>query len=140
MFGKAYINKYGNKAYLPVGSWFDYENLKYKYPDNKRLSCGQCIGCRLESSRQWAIRCVLESKLYDSELNWFMTLTYDDAHLPFSFLSSDVDVDLSPNKVHKVPQPLVLDDSGEVLFYNSSLVPEDFTTFERDLRRFFEYN
>lgn len=44
------------------------------------IPCGRCIGCRLEYSRQWAIRCVLESKLYDS--NYFVTLTYDDVHLP----------------------------------------------------------
>lgn len=42
------------------------------------LPCGQCIGCRLERSRQWAVRCVHEASLYDS--NAFVTLTYDDAH------------------------------------------------------------
>lgn len=44
------------------------------------LSCGQCVGCRLERSRQWAMRCLHESSLYES--NSFVTLTYDDAHLP----------------------------------------------------------
>ena len=44
------------------------------------LPCGQCIGCRLERSRQWAVRCVHESQLYD--FNSFVTLTYDDLHLP----------------------------------------------------------
>lgn len=44
------------------------------------LPCGQCIGCRLERSRQWAVRCVHESQLYD--YNSFVTLTYDDSHLP----------------------------------------------------------
>lgn len=44
------------------------------------LPCGQCIGCRLERSRQWAIRCVHESKLYDK--NCFITLTYRDECLP----------------------------------------------------------
>lgn len=44
------------------------------------LPCGQCIGCRLERSRQWAVRCVHESSLY--EKNSFITLTYDDKHLP----------------------------------------------------------
>lgn len=45
-----------------------------------RLPCGQCIGCRLERSRQWAIRCVHEASLY--ERNSFITLTYDEGHLP----------------------------------------------------------
>ena len=44
------------------------------------LACGQCRGCRLERSRQWAVRCIHEASL--SELNCFVTLTYDDAHLP----------------------------------------------------------
>lgn len=45
-----------------------------------QLPCGQCIGCRLERSRQWALRCVHESSLYDN--NCFLTLTYNDEHLP----------------------------------------------------------
>lgn len=43
------------------------------------LACGQCIGCRLERSRQWAMRCMHEASLYDE--NCFITLTYDDDHL-----------------------------------------------------------
>lgn len=44
------------------------------------VPCGQCIGCRLEKSRQWAIRCVYESQMHDE--NCFITLTYDEEHLP----------------------------------------------------------
>lgn len=44
------------------------------------LKCGQCIGCRLERSRQWAIRCLHEASLY--EQNCFITLTYNDKNLP----------------------------------------------------------
>jgi len=44
------------------------------------LPCGQCTGCRLEKSRQWAIRCSHEASLYEE--NSFITLTYDDANLP----------------------------------------------------------
>lgn len=44
------------------------------------VACGKCIGCTLERSRQWAVRCVHEASL--SERNAFITLTYDDAHLP----------------------------------------------------------
>jgi len=44
------------------------------------VPCGQCIGCRLERSRQWAMRCVFESSLHVD--NCFITLTYDDDHLP----------------------------------------------------------
>lgn len=44
------------------------------------LPCGQCTGCRLEHSRHWAIRCMHEAQLHLS--NCFITLTYDDKHLP----------------------------------------------------------
>lgn len=44
------------------------------------LPCGQCVGCRLERSRQWAIRCLHEASQH--EYNCFITLTYDDDHLP----------------------------------------------------------
>lgn len=44
------------------------------------LPCGKCIGCRLERSRQWAIRIMHENSLHiDSQ---FITLTYDEGHLP----------------------------------------------------------
>lgn len=45
-----------------------------------KLPCGRCIGCRLERARQWAVRCVHESKLH--EHNCFLTLTYAPEHLP----------------------------------------------------------
>lgn len=44
------------------------------------LACGQCIGCRLERSRQWAMRCVYEAQLHDE--NCFVTLTYADEFIP----------------------------------------------------------
>jgi len=56
-------------------------NPKYHgYWDHLKLPCGQCIGCRLERSRQWAMRCVHEAQLYKN--NCFITLTFDDDHLP----------------------------------------------------------
>lgn len=44
------------------------------------IPCRRCIGCRLERSRQWAMRCVHEAQMH--EWSEFVTLTYDDAHLP----------------------------------------------------------
>lgn len=44
------------------------------------LPCGQCIGCRLERSRQWAMRCMHESSLHKA--NSFLTLTYSNDFLP----------------------------------------------------------
>jgi hypothetical protein len=44
------------------------------------LPCGKCMGCRVKYSISWALRCVHESQ--DHEHNSFITLTYDDDHLP----------------------------------------------------------
>lgn len=45
-----------------------------------QLPCGQCVGCRLRRSRDWAIRCMHESQLHP--VSCFVTLTYDNEHLP----------------------------------------------------------
>jgi len=47
--------------------------------DPQDISCGQCIGCRLERSRQWATRCLHEASLYEN--NCFITLTFSDEGL-----------------------------------------------------------
>lgn len=44
------------------------------------IPCLQCIGCRVERSRQWAMRCMHEASLYQD--NCFITLTYSDENLP----------------------------------------------------------
>nr|QJB19643.1 MAG: replication initiator protein [Microvirus sp.] len=64
-----------------TGSWPIVFNVREGYIDMPvQVPCGQCIGCRLERSRQWAIRCMHESSLHED--NCFLTLTYDNAHLP----------------------------------------------------------
>ncbi len=45
-----------------------------------KFSCGQCIGCRLEYSRQWAMRIMHESSMHEE--NCFITLTYGEDELP----------------------------------------------------------
>lgn len=44
------------------------------------IPCGKCIECRLAYAREWANRCMMEA-LYHTD-NWFVTLTYDDEHVP----------------------------------------------------------
>lgn len=75
------------KAY-PIGKNLETGKTKYALsklmPGDDRkdfiiIPCGQCIGCRIDYSRQWADRCMLEAKEHDS--NYFLTLTYDDDHL-----------------------------------------------------------
>lgn len=44
------------------------------------VPCGRCIGCRLERSRVWAMRCTHEAAMHDH--NCFITLTYRGECIP----------------------------------------------------------
>ena len=46
----------------------------------QKLPCSQCIGCRLDYSYDWAVRCVCEAQMHKE--NCLILLTYDDKHLP----------------------------------------------------------
>lgn len=63
----------------PGGGWTASPFVGYRDRPMKR-PCGNCVGCRLEHSRQWAIRCHHEASLWED--NCFITLTYDNDHLP----------------------------------------------------------
>lgn len=63
------------------------------------IPCGQCIGCRLEKARQWAIRCVHESKMW--EHNSFVTLTYNDLNLPIDGSISKREIQLFMKRLRK---------------------------------------
>lgn len=78
-------------CYHPVEAWYSAQ----KTPRGKRklvfsasggvglpikVPCIQCIGCRIETARQWAVRCVHETQLHDE--SGFVTLTYAPEHLP----------------------------------------------------------
>lgn len=45
-----------------------------------KVPCGKCSGCKLEHSRQWAVRCMHEKRMWNASS--FLTLTYDNKHLP----------------------------------------------------------
>lgn len=87
-------------CYKPIEAWYAktvnesgkrslvFSAKKAEQPDAPiEIACGQCVGCRLERSRQWAMRCIHEASLY--ERNCFITLTFDNESLfarenPFS--------------------------------------------------------
>lgn len=46
-----------------------------------RLPCGACIGCHMDRSLMWSLRCRHEASCWTH--NYFLTLTYDDDHLPW---------------------------------------------------------
>lgn len=63
-----------------------------------RLPCGRCNGCRLERSRQWAMRCLYEAKMHKS--NCFLTLTYDDKNLPHDYSLDTAELSLFAKRLH----------------------------------------
>lgn len=91
-----------------------------KHPEKWKeitIPCGQCIGCRLDYSRQWATRITEEMKLYPE--NYFLTLTYDDDHLPW--------------------KEVINKETGELITH-CTLVPKHMTEFMKKLRRNYEYH
>lgn len=61
---------------------FPQEEHLYLYNDYRTLQipCGQCSGCRLKRSREWAIRCLHEKQMHKHSS--FVTLTYNNNTLP----------------------------------------------------------
>lgn len=47
---------------------------------NLQLPCGRCLGCATDLATDWAHRAELEASHWQN--NSFLTLTYDEAHLP----------------------------------------------------------
>lgn len=73
------ISDKGTHRYKLQGSWQPgFEKL---YPDSIKVPCGKCIGCKLDYSRNWADRMILELDSYKGKAI-FVTLTYNDDHLP----------------------------------------------------------
>lgn len=54
-------------------------NLALQPDEPIELPCGQCVGCRLERSRQWAMRCIHEAQTHEE--NCFITLTFNEEEL-----------------------------------------------------------
>lgn len=63
------------------GKKLRYEDLMYN-PKVMLIPCGQCIGCRIRQREDWTTRIELEARDYPKEEVWFITLTYDDEHVP----------------------------------------------------------
>lgn len=64
-----------------TGSWPVTFNIREGFTGLEVIvPCGNCIECRLEKSRQWAVRLMHEAQMH--EQNTFITLTYNDENLP----------------------------------------------------------
>lgn len=73
----------GVPQYKILGPWTGSKN----HPKDIQVPCGHCIGCRLDKSREWADRMMLE--LDHSKTAVFLTLTYDQDHVPISMINDD---------------------------------------------------
>lgn len=82
-FGNKYIgSKIMHPEYTPGQGYVDKSTGQVS--EVIEVPCGQCIGCRLDHSRMWADRITLEAMQYPDGYNWWITLTYDDDHVPIS--------------------------------------------------------
>lgn len=83
--------------------WRPSEKMAAKFEEMgrrvERLPCGRCIGCRLDRGQSWSVRCLHEAQLYDSNL--FVTLTYDDDHVPLDRSLSVRDTQLFLKRLRK---------------------------------------
>lgn len=57
------------------------------------VPCRRCIGCRIDYATDWANRCLMEMEYHN--YTWFVTLTYDDEHVPVHWYS-----DLDTGEAH----------------------------------------
>ena len=73
------LNESGKRP-LVFNSKNRYRGGDPRYVNHVEISCGKCHGCRADTALMWSIRGYHESTLHDQ--NCFVTLTYDDDHLP----------------------------------------------------------
>lgn len=70
-------------CYSPITGYHTPSGIKFgRNPNSQpeiKLSCSRCIGCKLEQSRQWAVRLMHEAQMH--EVNCFLTLTFNDESL-----------------------------------------------------------
>lgn len=94
---------------------------KSEYDNNLewiKIPCGQCTGCQESYSKEWACRCMLEAEQWKE--NYFITLTYDDLHIP---CESEI-VDQRTGEIYEDP--------GD--WETGHLMPDDMTKFIKRLR------
>lgn len=123
---------YPIKAYKDRDGGIIFDETKGDVVQWLHLPCGVCEGCRLERSRQWALRCVHEASLY--ERNCFITLTYNNEHLTeFNNLCYS-DFQLFMKRLRKKFQPIKIrffmcgeyGDKGDRPHYHACLFNIDF--------------
>lgn len=49
-----------------------------------QVPCGKCVDCKKQKQNEWYVRLMYHLRLYDPKLCSFVTLTYNDAFLPYA--------------------------------------------------------
>lgn len=99
------------------------KGIKWRY---QTIPCRHCYACSLNYSAEWATRIMAEVQK-DPEHAYFITLTYDDEHLP-------------------IPEKIYYGENETAYFENDgtwiegTLVKEDLQKFIKRLRRHLEYD
>ena len=102
-----------------INSYSRRTNGRYLY---EMVPCQHCWACRLNYSAEWATRLTYECQ--ESENNYFITLTYDDNHLPIAET-----MELGEHKWINI---------GEEEWAQGTLWPDHMNTFLNSLRKYFE--
>ena len=93
---------------------------RYRY---QLIPCRHCWACQLKYSAEWASRLMFESKYHEHK--YFITLTYDEEHVPlyktFKYIDEDNHVTIYEN-------------DGT---WSGTLEPEDVTKFLKKMREYF---
>lgn len=67
------------------------------------IPCNKCTGCRLAKAAEWGVRCHHEAQMHES--NSFITLTYNDTHLPADFSVQPREYELFMKRLRKSLEP-----------------------------------
>lgn len=107
-----------------------HRNLSHKFESQIKIvpvPCKKCWACRLNYSAEWATRIMNEAQGDDN--NWFVTLTYDDLHVPIAE-AMEWDSIEGETVTHKR-----IENDGT---WSYTLNPEDPNRFIKSLRKYFE--
>lgn len=94
------------KAYLTAGGKIVFQRPS-GYPKLLTVPCCKCLGCRIDYSRDWAVRCTHEAEIlqHPGPGSSFVTLTYNNAHLPEHASLQYQDVSLFLKRLRKRLHP-----------------------------------
>lgn len=106
---------------------FNEKSPKYAY---EQIPCKKCWACQLNYSAEWATRIDLEARKY--EHNYFVTLTYDDLHVPvLSKIEYEEKYKLHGEVIET--KEITLENDGT---WKYSLVYDDIKRFIHSLRKY----